>query len=157
MMKTLCVSAVGMISLALLVLCTTSAGAGELGSILCGGEKMVRGDTMTAANGSYQLVFQPSDGNLVLYKTIDGSSPWASATNIAPQIGQEVVMQFDGNLVIKGSTCNKCGPQCCYTAGTGITLVRDDIFCNPYLEVSEAGYVAIFHVPPRWKNGIIGP
>jgi hypothetical protein len=62
---------------------------------LTGGQKLVKGDSLTSSNGAYTLTLQ-DDGNLVLASR--GHAIWASGTN-----GQDVVraeVQSDGNFVI---------------------------------------------------------
>jgi LysM domain-containing protein len=62
---------------------------------LTGGQKLVKGDSLTSSNGAYTLTLQ-DDGNLVL--AARGRSIWASGTN-----GQDVVraeVQPDGNFVL---------------------------------------------------------
>jgi nucleoid-associated protein YgaU len=62
---------------------------------LTGGQKLVKGESLTSSNGAYTLTLQ-DDGNLVL--AARGRSVWASETN-----GQDVVraeVQPDGNFVL---------------------------------------------------------
>jgi nucleoid-associated protein YgaU len=62
---------------------------------LTGGQKLVKGESLTSSNGAYTLTLQ-NDGNLVLGAR--GSSVWASGTD-----GQDVVraeVQPDGNFVL---------------------------------------------------------
>jgi hypothetical protein len=62
---------------------------------LTGGQKLVKGDSLTSSNGAYTLTLQ-DDGNLVL--AARGRAIWASGTD-----GQGVVraeVQPDGNFVL---------------------------------------------------------
>jgi len=62
---------------------------------LTGGQKLVKGESLTSSNGAYTLTLQ-DDGNLVL--AARGRSIWATGTN-----GQDVVraeLQPDGNFVL---------------------------------------------------------
>lgn len=62
---------------------------------LTGGQKLVKGESLTASNGAYTLTLQ-DDGNLVL--AARGRSIWATGTD-----GQDVVraeVQADGNFVL---------------------------------------------------------
>jgi LysM repeat protein len=62
---------------------------------LTGGQKLVKGESLTSSNGAYTLTLQ-DDGNLVLASR--GHAIWASETN-----GQDVVraeVQSDGNFVL---------------------------------------------------------
>lgn len=62
---------------------------------LTGGQKLVKGESLTSSNGAYTLTLQ-DDGNLVL--AARGRSIWATGTN-----GQDVVraeVQSDGNFVL---------------------------------------------------------
>jgi LysM domain len=62
---------------------------------LTGGQKLVKGESLTSSNGAYTLTLQ-DDGNLVLASR--GHAIWASGTN-----GQDVVraeVQNDGNFVL---------------------------------------------------------
>src|SRR4051812_42710877 len=70
----------------------------ELGEtiIMSPGDTMAPGDSFTSENGHFVLVFQETDGNLVLIA--DGTPVWASVTN--DMSATSVVMQADGNLVV---------------------------------------------------------
>jgi LysM repeat protein len=62
---------------------------------LTGGQKLVKGESLTSSNGAYTLTLQ-DDGNLVLASR--GHAIWASGTD-----GQDVVraeLQSDGNFVL---------------------------------------------------------
>jgi LysM repeat protein len=62
---------------------------------LTGGQKLVKGESLTSSNGAYTLTLQ-DDGNLVL--AARGRSVWATGTD-----GQDVVraeVQPDGNFVL---------------------------------------------------------
>ena len=62
---------------------------------LTGGQKLVKGESLTSSNGAYTLTLQ-DDGNLVLASR--GHAIWASKTD-----GQDVVraeVQSDGNFVL---------------------------------------------------------
>jgi LysM repeat protein len=62
---------------------------------LTGGQKLVKGESLTSTNGAYTLTLQ-DDGNLVLASR--GHAIWASGTD-----GQDVVraeVQSDGNFVL---------------------------------------------------------
>jgi nucleoid-associated protein YgaU len=62
---------------------------------LTGGQKLVKGESLTSTNGAYTLTLQ-DDGNLVLASR--GHAVWATGTN-----GQDVVraeVQNDGNFVL---------------------------------------------------------
>jgi nucleoid-associated protein YgaU len=62
---------------------------------ITGGQKLVKGESLTSSNGAYTLTLQ-DDGNLVL--AARGRSVWATGTN-----GQDVVraeVQSDGNFVL---------------------------------------------------------
>jgi hypothetical protein len=62
---------------------------------LTGGQKLVKGESLTSSNGAYTLTLQ-DDGNLVLASR--GHAIWSSETN-----GQDVVraeVQSDGNFVL---------------------------------------------------------
>jgi LysM repeat protein len=62
---------------------------------LTGGQKLVKGESLTSSNGAYTLTLQ-DDGNLVLASR--GHAIWASGTE-----GQDVVraeVQSDGNFVL---------------------------------------------------------
>jgi LysM domain-containing protein len=62
---------------------------------LTGGQKLVKGESLTSSNGAYTLALQ-DDGNLVL--AARGRAIWTTGTN-----GQDVVraeVQSDGNFVL---------------------------------------------------------
>jgi hypothetical protein len=62
---------------------------------LTGGQKLVKGESLTSSNGAYSLALQ-DDGNLVL--AARGRAIWSTGTN-----GQNVVraeVQSDGNFVL---------------------------------------------------------
>jgi LysM repeat protein len=66
-----------------------------VGDTLTGGQKLVKGESLTSSNGAYSLTLQ-DDGNLVL--AARGRSIWATGTD-----GQNVVraeVQPDGNFVL---------------------------------------------------------
>jgi nucleoid-associated protein YgaU len=66
-----------------------------VGDTLTGGQKLVKGESLTSSNGAYTLTLQ-DDGNLVL--AARGHAVWATGTN-----GQDVVraeVQNDGNFVL---------------------------------------------------------
>ena len=66
-----------------------------MGDTLTGGQKLVKGESLTSSNGAYTLTLQ-DDGNLVLASR--GHAIWASGTD-----GQDVVraeVQSDGNFVV---------------------------------------------------------
>lgn len=63
------------------------------------GEVLNADQAVTSADGRYTFVYQ-GDGNLVLYRNIDGRPLWASGTDGRP-VGV-CIMQGDGNLVIYG-------------------------------------------------------
>ena len=66
-----------------------------MGDTLTGGQKLVKGESLTSSNGAYTLTLQ-DDGNLVLASR--GHAIWASGTD-----GQDVVraeVQNDGNFVL---------------------------------------------------------
>ena len=66
-----------------------------MGDTLTGGQKLVRGESLTSSNGAYTLTLQ-DDGNLVLASR--GHAIWSSGTN-----GEDVVraeVQSDGNFVL---------------------------------------------------------
>jgi LysM repeat protein len=66
-----------------------------VGDTLTGGQKLVKGESLTSSNGAYALTLQ-DDGNLVLASR--GHAIWASGTD-----GQDVVraeVQSDGNFVL---------------------------------------------------------
>ena len=66
-----------------------------MGDTLTGGQKLVKGESLTSSNGAYTLTLQ-GDGNLVLASR--GHAIWATGTN-----GQDVVraeVQNDGNFVL---------------------------------------------------------
>jgi nucleoid-associated protein YgaU len=66
-----------------------------VGDTLTGGQKLVKGDSLTSSNGAYTLTLQ-DDGNLVLASR--GHAIWATGTE-----GQDVVraeVQSDGNFVL---------------------------------------------------------
>jgi nucleoid-associated protein YgaU len=66
-----------------------------MGDTLTGGQKLVKGESLTSSNGAYTLTLQ-EDGNLVLASR--GHAIWATGTD-----GQDVVraeVQSDGNFVV---------------------------------------------------------
>ena len=66
-----------------------------MGDTLTGGQKLVKGESLTSSNGAYTLTLQ-DDGNLVLASR--GHAVWATGTD-----GQDVVraeVQSDGNFVV---------------------------------------------------------
>jgi LysM repeat protein len=66
-----------------------------VGDTLTGGQKIVKGESLTSSNGAYTLKLQ-DDGNLVLASR--GNAIWATGTD-----GQDVVraeVQSDGNFVL---------------------------------------------------------
>ncbi len=66
-----------------------------MGDTLTGGQKLVKGESLTSSNGAYTLTLQ-DDGNLVLASR--GHAIWATGTD-----GQDVVraeVQQDGNFVV---------------------------------------------------------
>ena len=66
-----------------------------MGDTLTGGQKLVKGESLTSSNGAYTLTLQ-DDGNLVLASR--GHAVWASGTE-----GQDVIraeVQSDGNFVL---------------------------------------------------------
>jgi LysM repeat protein len=66
-----------------------------VGDTLTGGQKLVKGESLTSSNGAYSLTLQ-DDGNLVL--AARGRAIWATGTD-----GQDVVraeVQPDGNFVL---------------------------------------------------------
>ncbi len=66
-------------------------------NILENGGSLEPGDLLQSLNGNYKLIFQSTDGNLVLY---EGESKvlWSSGT--INDGATETIMQTDGNLVI---------------------------------------------------------
>ncbi|XP_055334353.1 uncharacterized protein LOC129585629 [Paramacrobiotus metropolitanus] len=108
--------------------------------ILHPGEELLPGRSIHSKNGKLDLIMQ-TDGNLVLYRTSDGSPIWASNTCHKPV--QKCVMQHDGNLVLyehngtpiwasntygqngaelkvqdDGNLCMYKGHHCCWASGT---------------------------------------
>jgi LysM repeat protein len=70
-------------------------GGNAVGDTLTGGQKIVKGESLTSSNGAYTLTLQ-DDGNLVLASR--GHAIWSSKTN-----GEDVVraeVQTDGNFVL---------------------------------------------------------
>jgi nucleoid-associated protein YgaU len=66
-----------------------------VGDTLTGGQKLVKGESLTSSNGAYTLTLQ-DDGNLVLASR--GHAIWATGTD-----GEDVVraeVQSDGNFVV---------------------------------------------------------
>ena len=66
-----------------------------MGDTLTGGQKLVKGESLTSSNGAYTLTLQ-DDGNLVLASR--GHAIWATGTD-----GEDVVraeVQSDGNFVV---------------------------------------------------------
>jgi hypothetical protein len=61
------------------------------------GTSLVAGQALTSTGGRYRLVYQ-SDGNLVLYDSLDGAAQWQSGTG-GTSTGN-VAMQSDGNVVM---------------------------------------------------------
>jgi hypothetical protein len=74
------------------------------------GEVLRVGQSLSPPSGSFRFVYQ-GDGNLVLYRTVDGAATWAS--NTAGQSVGVCIMQGDGNLVVY----NAAG-QAVWDAGT---------------------------------------
>jgi hypothetical protein len=70
------------------------------------GQALFPGQSIHSASNRYQLIFQ-TDGNLVLYMSVPGSSGvavWASNTN--GRVADVCIMQADGNLVIYDPDAN---------------------------------------------------
>ena len=66
-----------------------------MGDTLTGGQKLVKGESLTSSNGAYTLTLQ-DDGNLVLASR--GHAIWASGTDGKDVVRAEV--QSDGNFVL---------------------------------------------------------
>jgi outer membrane autotransporter protein len=66
-----------------------------VGDTLTGGQKLVKGESLTSSNGAYTLTLQ-DDGNLVLASR--GHAIWASGTDGKDVVRAEV--QSDGNFVL---------------------------------------------------------
>jgi nucleoid-associated protein YgaU len=66
-----------------------------VGDTLTGGQKLVKGESLTSSNGAYTLTLQ-DDGNLVLASR--GHAVWATGTDGQPVVRAEV--QSDGNFVV---------------------------------------------------------
>lgn len=66
--------------------------------LLATGDKLQFGDTLTSANGAYELSFK-SDGNLVLWHIPSATPLW----NMSRTSGLDAVLSFqsDGNLVVR--------------------------------------------------------
>ena len=67
------------------------------------GEVLNPGQAISSANGQYTFIYQ-GDGNLVLYRNLDGRPLWASNTSGRPT--GICIMQGDGNLVIYDPNVN---------------------------------------------------
>ncbi|MGS2716851.1 SpvB/TcaC N-terminal domain-containing protein [Eionea flava] len=58
-------------------------------------------DTKTAGQGRSYFVFQSADGNLVTYRSNGSGSSWAPSPNISVNTGTQLILQEDGNLVLR--------------------------------------------------------
>jgi hypothetical protein len=72
------------------------AASAPFANTLYAGQSLQQGGVISSANGSYYLVLQPGDGNLVVYRTWDNAPIWA--TNKPG--GQVAKMQEDRNFVV---------------------------------------------------------
>src|ERR1700748_728020 len=69
-----------------------------VGDTLTGGQKLVKGESLTSSNGAYTLTLQ-DDGNLVLASR--GHAIWAPGTDRRDVVPAEV--QRDGNFVLSAA------------------------------------------------------
>ncbi|MGS2716853.1 SpvB/TcaC N-terminal domain-containing protein [Eionea flava] len=58
-------------------------------------------DTKTAGQGRSYFEFQSSDRNLVIYRSNGSGASWAPSPSIAHNTGTQLILQEDGNLVLR--------------------------------------------------------
>jgi hypothetical protein len=119
----------------LLVLSVFSTGA-EAASRLYANQGLNPGDYLTSDNGAYELVLQPGDGNLVLYRISDMKPLWATYT----QGGALAVMQQDRNFVVYNQN-GTSSYNALWASNTGGSVVD----LNVYLTVTNDGYAKIIN------------
>ena len=109
------------------------------GDSLQPGEVLTPGLSLSSANGRYTFIAQ-NDGNLVLYRNVDGKPLWASNTGGQPT--QVCIMQGDGNLV------------CCGADGEYIWDTATDGEPGSRLVVQDDGNVVIYRSDgsPIWAT-----
>jgi Subtilase family len=91
-------------------------------NVLPPGMALVRGGvTMTSPNGTYTLVLQNLDGNLVLYKN-GTQALWATG----PRVDSWFTNQTDGNLVIYRSEGGVAWASNTYGKGQGMLTLQND-------------------------------
>jgi len=106
-------------------------------SALSPGEVLLPGDSLTSPNGRYALTFQ-GDGNLVIYRTHDGSVVWHSQTYGSGAAFAQ--MQGDGNFVIYTAAS-----QPVWSTGTGgITPTT--------FSLTDYGQAAVFTTIATWQT-----
>jgi hypothetical protein len=108
------------------------------------GEVLNVGQAIRSADGRYTFVYQ-SDGNLVLYRNVDGKPLWASNTWGRPS--GVCIMQRDGNLVLYAP------------GGTAIWASNTAGNANSRLVAQNDGNVVIYRPDGRaiWATNTVQP
>jgi hypothetical protein len=116
-------------------------GSGYLGNQLIGWT-LNPGAYLLSPNHQYELIMQPSDGNLVLYR-VGGAALWSTGGAGA---GASVTMQSDGNLVV-------------YNGGTAKWNSNTAGFSGANLDLQDDSNLVIYHSGHPvwdWGSGYLG-
>eukprot|EP01084_Bolivina_argentea_P183318 316354_1 len=132
----------------------------SIGNTLSGGDSLEQGQALLSSNGEYALLLQ-SDGNLVVYSTMNNEALWESHTND----GVILYYELDGNLVLYNSQTIETNVWSSKTDGThqpgrvemrndGYFVIFDDMFnevwnCQEWQAYSTVQTVPYPFPPPE--------